>query len=1077
MFRRHPYLTFFGLLTALLLLACGIFLATFDLNRYRENLQTSLSKALSRPVRLGEAHLSWHFGPAFEFADLHIAGKEDEAPLLQVDSLYLQPKILPLLIGRIDFDKIVLDQPRLLLNLTAEAEGPSPPSLLHAVLTTIRVDSITIREGTLKLIDRRLPDAPFEAELQQLQVEASRLFSRSRGRLRIEALLVQQQEHASLKLYGRLTLPSQPTEWQEGRANLDLALQRLAVDTLPPRFRAAWGITEARGRLDAHLALAGSPAEGLLITAGLTGDDLALQIPELYSHPLTLHDLAFSGRWTASAEMHTLADLSLRVDGLSLDGHLTLQRETDNPWLEGHISTPYLPVQEIWRLLPDRLPSIPVVELSSRFPAGTLSLDRARIAGQLTDYRQGSSVLPLQAADFRIRDGQLNFGGKESLQQISANLAFADRNLHLTEGRAMLADSPLQFSANMEGLFDTEMKTTLGAGWVLPADRLAALLPEKALPNLTGEGPVPISLTLNGKGRVFEMNLRADFDACTLSYEPVFRKKTGTNGKLEITATLSPDSLLLTRGRLDLGPAGLTVTGERWMTDKGNQIPAAAQPFRLRGELAETDLAAMNGLLPPLEKFRLSGQLAGHYTLEGTGTAVKQAGGSLTGRNLGVHFSEILQGELQGFNGRATLLRDRMEWSGVTGRLGENPVTIGGKLRNWASPRVELDIAAPKISTADLVFPSSTAILHNTAGRLIFTRDEILFEKIKTSLGENTIATVDGNHRYKPIHTTTLDASAEKADIDEVVALFQGMAKKDRPAGELPQFTVIVNSRAERGSYGPWNFRKAEGTVTVTPGALHIDPLQFSLGRGKGRGGIAILHKSGTESQLNISGHLENVGAETLHRKAFPENKPQLSGRLTGDFALQGLIGDRFLETSSGNFHIAVADGVLYRFAFLAKLFSLLNVSQILTLNLPDMAREGMPFSILEGTFALNGGKLSTEDLFLTSNAMNLSLIGTADLVNNELDLLAGVKPFRTVDKIVTHIPIAGWLLTGDEKALITAHFEITGKSEDPEVRAVPVTSLSGKVLGIFKRVLGLPGKAITDPAGLITGQEREDKR
>jgi hypothetical protein len=178
-----------------------------------------------------------------------------------------------------------------------------------------------------------------------------------------------------------------------------------------------------------------------------------------------------------------------------------------------------------------------------------------------------------------------------------------------------------------------------------------------------------VSLTLNGKGRVFEMNLRADFDACTLSYEPVFRKKTGTNGKLEITATLSPDSLVLTRGRLDLGPAGLTVTGERRMTDKGNQIPAGAQPFRLRGELAETDLAAMNGLLPPLEKFRLSGQLAGHYTLEGTGTAVKQAGGSLTGRNLGVHFSQILQGELQGFNGRATLLRDRMEWSGVTGRL------------------------------------------------------------------------------------------------------------------------------------------------------------------------------------------------------------------------------------------------------------------------------------------------------------------------------------------------------------------------------------------------------------------------
>jgi hypothetical protein len=157
----------------------------------------------------------------------------------------------------------------------------------------------------------------------------------------------------------------------------------------------------------------------------------------------------------------------------------------------------------------------------------------------------------------------------------------------------------------------------------------------------------------------------------------------------------------------------------------------------------------------------------------------------------------------------------------------------------------------------------------------------------------------------------------------------------------------------------------------------------------------------------------------------------------------------------------------------LSKVFSLLNVSQILTFNLPDMAQEGMPFNRLKGNFSLSKGILSTDDLFVDSNAMNLSLVGNADLVEQKLDLVLGVKPLRTVDKIVTQIPIAGWLLTGEEKALITAHFEIKGKSEDPEVTPIPITSVSEKVLGIFKRVLGLPGKVVTDVGDLLQGEKK----
>jgi hypothetical protein len=198
-----------------------------------------------------------------------------------------------------------------------------------------------------------------------------------------------------------------------------------------------------------------------------------------------------------------------------------------------------------------------------------------------------------------------------------------------------------------------------------------------------------------------------------------------------------------------------------------------------------------------------------------------------------------------------------------------------------------------------------------------------------------------------------------------------------------------------------------------------------------------------------------------------------ITGTLQGDFYLEGEPGSNFLPTSLGGFSLQIKNGVLRKFPFLSKVFSLLNVSQILTFNLPDMAQEGMPFNRLKGNFSLSKGILSTDDLFVDSNAMNLSLVGNADLVEQKLDLVLGVKPLRTVDKIVTQIPIAGWLLTGEEKALITAHFEIKGKSEDPEVTPIPITSVSEKVLGIFKRVLGLPGKVVTDVGDLLQGEKK----
>jgi hypothetical protein len=93
------------------------------------------------------------------------------------------------------------------------------------------------------------------------------------------------------------------------------------------------------------------------------------------------------------------------------------------------------------------------------------------------------------------------------------------------------------------------------------------------------------------------------------------------------------------------------------------------------------------------------------------------------------------------------------------------------------------------------------------------------------------------------------------------------------------------------------------------------------------------------------------------------------------------------------------------------------------------------------------------------------------DLIHNEADFSIAIQPLGTVDKIISRIPIAGWLLTGEDKALLTAHFNVKGKISDVSVEALPLDTLTEPTIGLLRRTLELPFKLIEDPQILWGGE------
>jgi uncharacterized protein YhdP len=197
-----------------------------------------------------------------------------------------------------------------------------------------------------------------------------------------------------------------------------------------------------------------------------------------------------------------------------------------------------------------------------------------------------------------------------------------------------------------------------------------------------------------------------------------------------------------------------------------------------------------------------------------------------------------------------------------------------------------------------------------------------------------------------------------------------------------------------------------------------------------------------------------------------------VTGKLSfnGDVTATGRNADELKKTLAGTVQAKAEKGVLKKFSVLSKIFSLLNVYQLFKLQLPDMAKDGMPYNAITAHLSLGKGILSSEDFFIDSNAMQISGSGKIDFLKKKNDFIVGVHPLHTLDRIAAKIPVAGWLITDEKGNLITVHFKVDGSWDNPNVSPIPAQSIAKGTLDMFRRLFQLPEKLITDTGEVILG-------
>jgi hypothetical protein len=350
-----------------------------------------------------------------------------------------------------------------------------------------------------------------------------------------------------------------------------------------------------------------------------------------------------------------------------------------------------------------------------------------------------------------------------------------------------------------------------------------------------------------------------------------------------------------------------------------------------------------------------------------------------------------------------------------------------------------------------------------------YGNDQLVIKQLSGQINKSAM-TIRGNTSLIDVPTATLAITSPYLAIADLVSLSQFTRPPAAGNNERSQkpWHVTAAVSANSGLIGPIAFSSLRTQAELKDAILYLQSYDFQAYGGK-VSGKSRLDFGAALPRYQIASTVTDIDTSKL-LAGFEVKDRRLTGTLSmnADITCKGNNVADYKQSALGTATLTITDGSINRYPILSKIFSILNVSQLLKFQLPDMVSGGMPFDELFGSFAISDGIISTKDLYMASDAINLSAVGTMNLPRNELSATIGVQPLQTIDKVVSHIPIVGWILTGKDKTLITTYFEAKGPANDPKVTAIPVKSMAKGTLDIFKRVFTLPAKLITDTGEVL---------
>lgn len=1050
-----------------------------DLNNYQAQLTTLLQQQLHRQVRLGNSRFSWMFGPEFSFSDLYIQERDSKHEFLSAGQVSFRLALLPLLNKQIKLREIIVDNARIVVSRD-ETGKLNIADLLQPAEGgyELQARGLKIRNSTLFWRDQSTSPTCTNLTVSGINLSLNRLVRGKKSSFKLSAILEGSTAN-TLVTSGSVKIPKAGEPLTQAELDLRLELKQLEYWRLWPYLQAKVPFPSPNGTLSTSLALQGH-WQDIKAKGSVLVNDATVVWPAVFHGPVSSSQikLGLDAHW--QSDRLELSTLQLGVDGFSLTGSLSLSRlNGKDPFISAKATTEPFDYSRVRSYIPFGIIADDTADfIEHKIQGGTFKLTNGTLNGsfsQLAHFGVGNNANALYilgSADEAV----VQYGEKSpTFRHIKGTLEMKGRDFNLIGMSGTFGGAPFTMAGSIKE-YATEGVPTLYPFTMTIAPQpaevawLAAIAGAEAL-RFHGSST---TLKLQGDGPTTAYRISGEWllQSAAYEYPSVVKKPAGMPNTLTFSTLIDKYATKFTSVSYQLPPFRVSGDGE---------LRYSGQTPHLSFDLESNHFpfSRQLPLLPQWQEYQLHGGVQAHILGNGDprSLASMQFSGSIGLNDFSLrpwpHWPPV-----NAISTQIAFKGNTLETSSMAIRYGSTPLLLKGRVVSLENPEAELFVSSPDLNPADFGIA-----VHDKPPRIkqfstqLALRDKLLTIRNVSGKLPKTSLSAAGTINLAHTPDINLRIAATYLDLEELVPLLA----PTRPAGSgvqqadtspAPRFKATIV--AESGSYHSIAFNKLSASVKNDAGILKLDGLQAQVFGGS-------LSLNGQLSRIEQQAPLWDLSFQLERAKALELLQALEIGReVRGATTVQAKLSARgdsladLKKSARGTINLKVDRGVLRRFNSLAKVVSILNVSQLLRFSLPDMARDGMPFNKITASIAVKDGVLTTRDFFIDSNVMHVTTVGSIDIVHETINTLIGVQPLQTVDTIVSRIPVVGWILSGGDGSLITTYFEAKGTWKDPQVSAIPVSSMAKGTLDIFRRIFELPVRLFTDSGEVLLGNQKE---
>lgn len=1041
------------------------------LDTYKDAILAELQKQLHRQVQYSASDVRIGWGATFAFDQVIISERNSSATFLQANRLKVTVAIVPLLKKQLVIRDLQLDKPT--MTITRFADGRYNISDLmedrqgQAPLSLHRVE---FHKGLVHFVDQLISRQPLTTSLSDLDLALHGLQPGKTGSLRLKSVLATGSTSGDISAHGKYSLAPNGAPLSETKLDLKLVGHHLDASHAWPYYQQFVPFKQVRGLLDMDTTIAGTITD--FTSTGKIGiSGLHFDYQPIFHAVLEPKELHFTYSLQVTPRKVDVRSLDLFMDGIRVRGECAINDiGSKDPHISARAVTSPMDLNKFNAYIPYGIITKDVSEyIEQRIKGGKLTLDAGKLEGhisQIVNMGVGTNYNVLNI-DARIEEGIVSYGPTTPLfNTVKGRLALQGKDFILRGMSGKFGSSSFTMDGRITDYPPTPTPCTFPFNMQMTPQQpeVAWLLGKDLAKRLHFAGSAPLSLSGEGPTNSYQMSGNWKLTQATYALPDLIQKPAGVGNDINFKAAITPQQLQLASTSITMGPLMLSLAG-RWpfaIPDGQTSITLGTNNF------PSQDIAQ---LLPKLRPYQIEGGLQTSLTATGKSPYPEDLSwkGEVRLNKFGCKPTTEFK-PIRGLTGALIVNGASIESHQLAAQIGTTTLTAKGRYQWGARPSWSLSFTAPRIVPDDLGFTSTETppTIVNVQGTVTQANNQISIKHLAGQLNRTTIS-LRGKVQMHDIPSADLTIDSPHLSVADLLALSR-LNRQTKPgsAVEKKPWLVTTSITADTAALSTIPISRLQAEAEYRDRILYLQQIEFQTCGGKinGKGRFDL---GTTAPRYQVAANAKGIAVQQLLQSVGVKEKV-LTGRmnLSADLTCKGSTTDDCKKSALGTVKLQIADGSINRFPILSKIFSILNVSQLLKLQLPDMVSGGMPFDDLSGSFAVSDGVVSSSNLFMASNAINLSAVGTWQLPRNELAVTVGAQPLQTIDKVVSRLPIVGWILTGKERTFITTYFEVKGQSDDPVVTAIPVKSMTKGTLDIFKRVFSLPAKLFTDTGEVL---------